>query len=91
MDDTTISFRGSTTFLGALVKQNIEVAKRFHGDSPRRQPVHTFNGGAHLFKSDTVQKLGGVALRALQEYGPDPHTLADAIGYEPGLMERIYL
>ena len=90
MDDTTIPVRGLTTFLGALGQENIQVAKRFHGDSPRRQPVHTFNGGAHLFKSDTVQKLGRIALRALQDYGPDPHTFADAIRFEHGLAERIY-
>ena len=90
MNDTTIPTRGFASFLGALGKQNIEVEKRFHGDSPRRQPVHTFNGGAHLFKSDTAQKLGRIALRALEEYGPDPQTLADAIGYEHPLAERIY-
>jgi citrate lyase beta subunit len=90
MGDRTIPVRGFTAFLGALGKENIHVAKRFRGDSPRRQPVHTFNGGAHLFKADTIQKLGGLALGALQEYGPDPHTFADAIGYEHGLAERIY-
>lgn len=90
MDDTTIPVRGFATFLGALGKQNVEVEKRFHGDSPRRQPVHTFNGGAHLFKSDTAQKLGRIALRTLQEYAPDPRTLADVIGYEHSLAERIY-
>ena len=63
MEDTTIPTRGFASFLGALGKQNIEVEKRFHGDSPKRQPVHTFNGGAHLFKSDTAQKLGRIALQ----------------------------
>ena len=88
--ETTIPPKGFTIFLDALDKGNFRVAERFHGDSPRRQPVHTFNGGAHLFKSDTMAKLGAVALRALQEYGPDPHTFADVIGYEHGLAERIY-
>ena len=90
MEDTTIPTRGFASFLGALNKQNIELEKRFHGDSPRRQPVHTFNGGAHLFKSDTAQKLGRIALRALEAYAPDPQTLADAIGYDHALAERIY-
>jgi uncharacterized protein DUF6986 len=66
--------QGVYHLLGALGKKNIQVTKRFHGDSPRRQPVHTFNSGAHLFKSDSVQKLGRIALRALQEYAPDPQT-----------------
>src|SRR6266849_9787273 len=89
MADTTIPDR-LTTFLHELDMGNTRIAKRFHGDSPQRQPVHTFNGGAHLFKSDTVQKLGAVARRTLQEYAPDPHTLAEALGYTRDLAERIY-
>jgi citrate lyase beta subunit len=87
---TTIPPIGFTTFLNALDKSNVRVAERFHGDSPRRQPVHTFNGGAHLFKADTMSKLGTLALRALQEYAPDPHTFADVLGCPRGLAERIY-
>ena len=90
MDDTTIPLRGFVDFLGTLTQENIRVAERFHGDLPRRQPVHTFNGGAHLFRSDTMQKLGRIALGALQEYGPDPRTFGDAIGYDHALAERLY-
>jgi citrate lyase beta subunit len=90
MADTTIPDRNFTTFLLALDRGNVRIATRFHGESLKRQPVHTFNGGAHLFKSDTVPKLGAVALRTLQEYAPDPHTFADAIGYPRDLAERIY-
>src|ERR1700758_2354969 len=89
MADTTIPDRNFTTFLLALDRGNIRVATRFQGDSPQRQPVHTFNGGAHLFKSDTVQKLGAVARRTLQEYAPDPHSFAEALGYTRDLAERI--
>jgi hypothetical protein len=90
MADTTIPDKGFTIFLAALHKGNFRVATRFHGDSPQRQPVHTFNGGAHLFKSDTVQKLGAVARRTLQEYAPDPHSFAEALGYTRDLADRIY-
>jgi uncharacterized protein DUF6986 len=90
MADTTIPIKGFTMFFDAVSKGNLRVAKRFHGDSPQRQPVHTFNGGAHLFKSDTVQKLGAVARQTLQEYAPDPHTFAEALGYTRDLAERIY-
>jgi hypothetical protein len=58
MYDTTIPAKVFTTFFDTVNKGNFRVEKRFHGDSPQRQPVHTFNGGAHLFKSDTVPKLG---------------------------------
>ena len=55
-------------------------AKRFPGDSGDRQPVHTVYGGAQLFKADTTQKLGVLAMRALDEYAPDPFIFARAIG-----------
>jgi hypothetical protein len=90
MYDTTIPVKVFTTFFDTVNKGNFRVEKRFHGDSPQRQPVHTFNGGAHLFKSDTVQKLGAFARRTLQEYAPDPLTLAEALGYTRDLAERIY-
>lgn len=54
--------------------------RRFPGDSPDRQPIHTVYGGAQLFKSDTTAKLGALALRGLQEYGGDAFTFARAIG-----------
>jgi len=89
MGDTTLPLTFES-FLGALAKENIHVAQRFHGDSPRRQPVHTFTGGAHRFKSDTVLKMGRIALRALRDNSPNPDTFADIIGYEHGLAEHIY-
>jgi citrate lyase beta subunit len=42
-----------------------------HFEPVRRQPVHVVYGGAHLFKSDTPNKLGRIALRSLNEYAPD--------------------
>ena len=76
MADTSIPEAALTTFLDALDKANVRVAEQFPGDSPARQPVHTVYGGAHLFKADAAQKLGALALRALQEHAPDAATLA---------------
>jgi citrate lyase beta subunit len=59
---------------------NAELARRYPGESGDRQPVHTVYGGAQLFGADTVHKLGQVARRALDEYAPDPTSLAAAIG-----------
>ena len=67
-----------------------EFARRFPGDSPARQPVHTVYGGAQLFKSDTPQKLGVLALRALELFAPDAATLAEAIGLHPAQAEMVY-
>jgi citrate lyase beta subunit len=63
---------------------------RFPGDSATRQPVHVVYGGAHLFKSDTTQKLGALALRALDEYAPDAATLGAAIGLDPRYRDVVY-
>ena len=48
-----------------LQKANNEFAAKYPGETGHRQPVHTVYGGAHLFKSDTTPRLGGLARRAL--------------------------
>jgi citrate lyase beta subunit len=90
MADTTIPENALTSFLDTLDKANIRVAEQFPGDSPRRQPVHTVYGGAHLFKADLVQKLGALALETLHEYAPDAGALSAALGLPRGLADRIY-
>lgn len=67
---------------GRLHTTNAALAKRYPGDVGTRQPVHTVYGGAHLFTADTAQKLGRVALRALEEYAPDSEQLASAVGLQ---------
>jgi len=64
--------------------------KRFPGESGARQPVHTVYGGAQLFKSNTTQRLGELALKALDQYASDAATLAEAIGLEPAHAETVY-
>ncbi len=71
--------------LNQLKTANLEFQKKYPGDKPDRQPVHTVYGGANLFKSDTTVKMGEVALRNLQTYAPDFVTLAKVLkldGYE---------
>jgi len=89
--ETTIPDNALTVFLDALDKANIRTAAQFPGDSPARQPVHTFYGGAHLFKADAAQRLGASALKTLQEHAPDARTLARALDLPPALADRIYL
>jgi len=89
--DTTIPDNALSVFVDALDKANVRVAQQFPGDSPKRQPVHVVYGGAHLFKADAAQKLGAVALEALQEHAPDAASLAGAIGLDGALADRIYL
>lgn len=46
---------------------------------PTRSPVHVVYGGAHLFKADTPQKLGGITLKSLDAYAPNFVEFADAM------------
>src|SRR3954463_14993853 len=65
--------------------------RRYPGESNRRQAVHTVYGGAHLFRADTAQRLGAVALRSLEEHAPNGATLAGALGLtNHSLVDKIY-
>ena len=54
--------------------------RRYPGPPSGRQPIHVVYGGAHLFRSGTVKRLGELALKSLDEYAPDFVTFAKAIG-----------
>ena len=91
MADTSIPDNALSSILDAVDKPNAAVARQFPGDSPRRQPVHVVYGGAHLFKADAAQKLGALALKALQDHAPDARTFAAAIGLDAALADRVYV
>ena len=55
-------------------------ARRYPGETGRRQPVHVVYGGAHLFRAGISRRLGDVALATLEEFAPDAFTFARAIG-----------
>jgi citrate lyase beta subunit len=44
-----------------------------------RSPVHVVYGGAHLFKSDTPQKLARLALKSMETYAPNFVEFASAM------------
>ncbi len=67
-----------------LASANEAFARRYPGETLRRQPVHTVYGGAHLFRSDTAPKLGALALRSFHDYAPTPDLLAAALGLSEG-------
>ena len=64
--------------------------KHYPGESGMRQPVHTVYGGAHLFKADTPQKLGSLALRSLETYAPNEETFAQVLGINEKFTNVIY-
>lgn len=65
-------------------------AKRYPGESGRRQPVHTVYGGAHLFKSDTAVRLGQLAVRSFEAFGPDAATFAIALDLPRNLADTVF-
>ena len=76
----------------ALSRANEEFIANYPGESGRRQPVHTVYGGAHLFKSDSAQRLGAIARRSLEQFAPDASTFAKALDLHSvaSLAQTIY-
>ena len=76
---TTLSDKDTHAILDRLAKANDAFRGFYPGDPHDRQPVHTVYGGAHLFKADLAKKLGGLALKALDEYAPNFASFAKAL------------
>jgi len=62
-----------------LRKANDGFSQHYPGESGRRQPVHTVYGGAHLFRSDSANRLGSLARRSLDQFAPDFVAFARAL------------
>jgi len=62
-----------------LRQANNDFAKIYPGETGKRQPVHTVYGGAHLFKSDSAERLGALARRSLDQFAPGFLSFAKAI------------
>ncbi|MEO8260409.1 MAG: phosphoenolpyruvate kinase [Acidobacteriota bacterium] len=90
MGNTTIPPTLFDAVINGLQAANHHVAARFPGEPPARQPVHVVYGGAHLFRPDTILKLGAIARRTLEEYAPTADRLAEAIGLDASLAHRLY-
>ncbi|MEP1093761.1 MAG: phosphoenolpyruvate kinase [Cyclobacteriaceae bacterium] len=78
--------------LSELGEANKQFQRIYPGDRPERQPVHTVYGGADLFKSDSAEKMGRVALNAIHTYAPDAKTFGKAMGIneENDLADDVY-
>lgn len=74
-----------------LQHANNDFAKIYPGETGKRQPVHTVYGGAHLFKSDSAERLGALARRSLDQFAPDFLSFAKAIdlGGADGLPDSL--
>lgn len=87
---TTLSSTEIKTLAAPLEKALVPFMNRFPGSAGERQPVHTVYGGAHLFKSDTVRKLGEKAVQVLDQHGVDPFVFARAAGLPETHAETIW-
>lgn len=76
---TSLTADATRDVTARLQEANHTFALKYPGETGRRQPVHTVYGGAHLYKSDSAQRLGSLARRALEQYAPDFITFARAI------------
>ena len=77
---TTLNADDIEGILADLRTAHARFARDFAGDSAERQPIHTVYGGAQLFRADSARKIGTLALHSLEQYAPDPETLAAALG-----------
>lgn len=87
---TSLSPEIIRTMTGRLRPSLAEFAKRFPGESGRRQPVHTVYGGAHLFKSDTAVRLGQLAMRSFKSFATDAATYGSVLEIPRSIRETVY-
>jgi citrate lyase beta subunit len=83
---TSLTGEATGAINARLSESNREFAKQYPGETGKRQPVHTVYGGAHLFKSDSAQRLGALARRSVDQFAPDFIAFAKAIGL-PGATQ----
>ena len=76
---TSLTRKSTREITERLRVANDVFSSRYPGETGRRQPVHTVYGGAHLYKSDSAQRLGVLAKRSLDQYASDFITFAKAI------------
>jgi citrate lyase beta subunit len=77
--------------LAKLGEHNRAFMQRYPGEPAARQPVHTVYGGAQLYRAETTQRLGELALRHLDGYARDAFEFAEALGFAPQLPGRAEL
>ena len=77
---TSLSQNALNDLMTPLTQANKTFTERYPGELGKRQPVHTVYGGAHLFKSDSADRLGALARRSLDQFAPDFYVFANALG-----------
>jgi citrate lyase beta subunit len=65
----------------SLTAANKKLSATYPGDRSARQPIHTVYGGAQLYKAETTQRLGELALSSLESFAPTAAELASGVGF----------
>lgn len=86
----TLSSDSLDTWSQRLHEASARIAEQLPGEGPERQPVHTVYGGAQLFSSNTVTKLGELAREFAAQWAAEPDDLVSMLGLDPGLAERVH-
>ncbi len=75
----SLSSRDLDPLLKHLRNVNAALGRAYSNERADRQPVHTVYGGAHIFRANSAQRIGAIALAALDEHAPDAETFAAAL------------
>ncbi len=75
---TTLDIARLTSLLASAA--NASVATHREKTAAARRPVHVLYGGAHLFKTDSPEKLGKLARASFEEHAGDAPTFAALMG-----------
>lgn len=76
---TTLNDADTSSVMASLEKANSRFSTIYPGEISDRQPVHTVYGGAQLFRSDRVIRMGKSALESLKAFTDSPMDFLDAI------------
>lgn len=74
----------------ALAAVDAELAARYPGEAPGRQPVHTVYVPADAFAAGTVSDWGERALAVLDRHAPDAASFAAVLGLDPARAEPVH-
>ena len=87
---TTLQDSQLGSVLDRLAEANGAFQRRYSGERPDRQAIHTVYGGAQLFKRTTTVKLGQLALQSLEAFAPDVKSFGEAFGLTDEISARVY-
>ncbi|HZA83655.1 MAG TPA: aldolase, partial [Actinomycetes bacterium] len=73
-----------------LAPADAELAARYPGEAPARQPVHTVYVPADQLTPGVAADWGGQALAALDRHAGDPRALAAATGLDERLVAEVH-